>query len=139
MRKPIYGGAKLAALPLLFLLGACVDSIGFYDVATTRDVTPEKASYAVKPDSALIIFMRPKNVLMDATVFDVTDGGLAFVASIPGATKLAYYAKPGKRRYMVVGLGNADFMTTDLDPGKVYYTLVTASFGARLWFKPFTV
>ena len=40
---------------------------------------------------------------------------------------------------MVVGLGNADFMTTDLDPGKVYYTLITASFGARLWFKPFTV
>jgi len=33
---------------------------------------------------------------------------------------------------------NADFMTTNLEPGKVYYVMVTWSFGGRFWFRPFT-
>jgi len=63
--------------------------LGVYSVATTRDVTLENSNYVMKPDQALIVFVRPKNLSVDTTVFDITDGGLEFVASIPGAAKLA--------------------------------------------------
>lgn len=132
--------AKAAASLLLVLLGACA-MLGVYDVESTRKVAPEKANYALKSDRALIVFMRPvlRMYFIEAAIYDVTDGGPVFVASLPGRSKIAFYATPGKRRYMVVGVGNADFMTANLDPGKVYYTLVSPSPGPRFWFRSFSV
>jgi hypothetical protein len=119
------------------LLGAC--SIGsVQDIAKTRDVSPENASYLPKPDRALIVFLRPSAMFAayDAAIFDVTEGGLQFAASLSDKSKLAYYATPGKRRFMVVGF-NADFMTTDLEAGKLYYALISPSYGLRFWFRAF--
>ena len=140
MKISVDNAAKVAASLLLVLLGACA-MLGVYKVESTRKVTPENANYALKPDRALIVFMRPvlRFYFIEAAIYDVTDGSPVFVASLPGRAKLAFYAKPGKRRYMVVGVDNADFMTTNLDPGKVYYTLVSPSPGPRFWFRSFSV
>ncbi len=119
MQRTLNTVTKIAALLFVVLLGACAESLGVYEVATTRDVAPLNATDALKPDQSLIVLIRPRRSPMEATVFDVTDGNLDFVASIPGGTKLAFHARPGKRRYMIVGLGNADFITTNLEPGKV--------------------
>lgn len=137
MRNAVNTASGAAALLLVVLLGGCGERLGIYDVATTRQLASDEANYALKPDRSLIVFIRPKRYPMESAIFDITDGNQVFVASIPGSTKVSHYAKPGKRKYMVVGLNNADFMTTNLDPGKVYYSLITISWGARLWFKPF--
>ena len=137
MHNPIRDVTKVVLMLVPVLLGAC--SLGsVQDLASTRDVTPEKATYAPKPDRALVIFMRPSGLFggYDAAIFDVTDGSLEFAASLSDKSKLAYYAMPGKRRFMAVGY-NADFMTTNLDAGKVYHVMVSPSYGLRFWFRAF--
>jgi hypothetical protein len=127
MRNPIHSAAKAAALLLLLALGACA---GTSDLM--RNVPPEKATYAPKPDQALIVFMRPSGFgfAIQSSVFDVTDGNPDFIAVLPAKAKVAHYSKPGQRRFMVIG-ESADFMDATLDPGKVYYALVTPRMG--LW------
>ena len=137
MRNPIQDVTKSVVMLALLLLGAC-EFGGVRDLATTRDVTPGNATYAPKPDQALVVFMRPSFLFegYDAAIFDVTDGALDFKASLAMESKLAYYVEPGKRKYMVVGY-NADFMTTNLEAGKVYYVMVSPSYGLRFWFRSF--
>lgn len=118
--------AKAAAvIPLLVLLAACAGSSSYM-----RDVAPSQASYAVQPDKALVVFMRPSGFgfAVQSSVFDVTSGQPEFVGIISAKTKLAYYAPPGKRTFMVVS-ESADFLGATLDPGKAYYALVTPRMG----------
>ncbi len=127
MRNPVDNVGKVAAALLLLLLGACAGSSQYM-----RDVAPEMVNYTPKPDQALVVFMRPSGLgfAIQSSVFDITDGSPIFLGIVPAKTKVAHYAKPGKRRYMVIG-ENADFMAASLDSGKVYYTLVTPRMG--LW------
>ena len=97
-----------------------------------RDVAPEKANYAARTDKALVVFMRPSGFgfAVQSPVFEIIDGNPSFVGIVSAKTKLAHYANPGKRRFMVIG-ESADFMGATLDPGKIYYALVTQRMG--LW------
>jgi hypothetical protein len=125
MKGPVHNVTKAAAVLLLLLLGACAGTSQYM-----RDVAPEKANYTPKPDKALVVFMRPSSLgfAVQSSVFDVTDGSPVFVAIVSALTKVAHYAEPGERRYMVIG-ESADFMAANLDSGKVYYSLVTPRFG----------
>ncbi len=127
MQNPVDNAAKITAMLVLLLLGACAGSSEFM-----RDVAPDKVNYTPKPDQALVVFMRPSGIgfAVQSSVFDVTDGSPVFLGIVPAMTKIAHYAPPGKRRYMVIG-ESADFMAANLDPGKVYYALVTPRMG--LW------
>lgn len=127
MQQSFHGIAKAATMLLLLVVGACAGTSEHM-----RDVAPDRANYAPKPDQALIVFMRPSGFgsAIQSSVFDVTDGNPVFLGIVPAKTKVAHYAKPGKRRYMVIG-ESADFMSANLDPGKVYYSLVTPRMG--LW------
>ena len=119
--------ARTTVLGLLLLLGACAGTSEY-----TRNVAPENATYAPKPDQALIVFMRPSGMgfAVQSSVFDVTNGNPEFIGIVSAKTKVAHYAQPGKRRYMVISEA-ADFMDANLVAGKVYYTLVTVRMG--LW------
>lgn len=127
MRSSIFNTVKVVALLSLLLLGACAGSSSYM-----RDVAPEKANYTTQPDKALVVFMRPSGLgfAVQSTVFDITDGNPVFLGIVSAKTKIAHYARPGKRRYMVIG-ESADFMGATLDSGKVYYSLVTPRMG--LW------
>jgi len=138
MSRSRFTANKTVPLLILVLLSACAGPASVHDIASAREVAPQDARYALKPDRSLIVFMRASAGLgRDAAVFDVTDGSPVFIAAIPRMSKFAHHAKPGTRRYMVVGLSNADFLTANLDPGKAYYSLVSPSWGDRFWFRAF--
>ena len=95
---------------------------------------------AVKPDQALVVFMRSTFVgsAVSASVFDVTGSDTKFVGLVNNGTKLGYYAPPGEHTFMVVSEA-ADFMKANVAAGKTYYALVTPRMGmwkARFSLKP---
>lgn len=128
MRNVVQSVSQAAMLLVLLLLGACAGTSDYM-----RNVEPAQANYAPEPDKALIVFMRPSGLgfAVQSSVFDVTDGNPHFVGIVSAKKKIAYYAAPGQRRYMVIG-ESADFMGATLDAEKVYYALVTPRMG---WWK----
>ena len=74
-----------------------------------------------------------------ALLYDISDGDQeTFIGISDPATKVAYVAPAGRRRFMVVG-ETADFLDADLAPGKTYYALVISRPGwvaARYSFRP---
>lgn len=95
---------------------------------------------AVKPDQALVVFMRSTFVgsAISASVFDVTGSDTKFVGIVNNGTKLGYYVPPGEHTFMVVSEA-ADFMKATVAAGKTYYALVTPRMGmwkARFSLKP---
>jgi hypothetical protein len=128
MRKSINNLHKFVAVLALLSLGACAGTSEFM-----KDVAPQDANYATKSDKALVIFMRPSVLgwAISSSVYDVSGGQTEFIAIVPAAKKVAHYSPPGERRFMVVG-ESADFMSANLEPGKVYYALVTPRVG---WWK----
>lgn len=135
MRNTVQTMCKSAMLLVLLLLGACAGTSDYM-----RNVEPAQANYAPEPDKALIVFMRPSGLgfAVQSSVFDVTDGNPDFVGIVSAKKKIAHYATPGERRFMVIS-ESADFMGATLDAGKVYYALVTPRIGmwkARFSLKP---
>jgi hypothetical protein len=95
---------------------------------------------AVKPDQALVVFMRSTFVgsAISASVFDVSGNDTKFVGIVNNGTKLGYYVPPGEHTFMVVSEA-ADFMKANVAPGKTYYALVTPRIGmwkARFSLRP---
>ena len=127
MQNTLPSLSKIAAALVMLLLGACAGTSDYM-----RNVAPDEAHYAPKPDKALVVFMRPSSLgfAVQSSVFDVTDNNPEFIAIVSAKKKVAHYAAPGKRRFMVIG-ESADFMGATLEPGKVYYALVTPRMG--LW------
>jgi len=135
MRNTLHTLPRMAAALALLLLGACAGTSDYM-----RNVAPEEAHYAPKPDKALVVFMRPSGLgfAVQSSVFDVTDNNTDFIAIVSAKKKVAHYTAPGKRRFMVIG-ESADFMGATLEPGKVYYALVTPRMGmwkARFSLRP---
>ncbi|HEU4428985.1 MAG TPA: hypothetical protein VFT98_09540 [Myxococcota bacterium] len=92
---------------------------------------PAQQSYDVRSDEALIVFMRVSSFggAISSSIFDVTGEGEQIVG-IPGPNeKLAHYAEPGRRRFMVIA-ENADFLEAELEAGKAYYAVITPRIGA---------
>ncbi len=132
-------------LPSLYLMAALLILSG---CATGRYTLPvEDPDYQVKADKALVIFMRPSNFggAITSSLFEIgtpefktTDKEL--IAIIGPNEKVAFYTDPGRgKRFMVVS-ESADFMDANLDPGKVYYAIVTPRMGlwrARFSLHPF--
>lgn len=115
----------LAVLSLLLLVSACAGSSSHM-----KNVAADKANYAVQPDKALVVFMRPSGLgfAIQSSVFDVTSGEPEFVGIISAKTKLAHYVPPGERKFMVIS-ESADFLGATLSAGKAYFALVTPRMG----------
>jgi len=74
-------------------------------------------------DDSVVVFMREsgRGAEVQSSVFDVTDSGPAVLIGILAAKKkLAYRTTPGRHMFMIIG-ENADFLDSNLTPGKVYY------------------
>lgn len=135
MERPFAGLFRLSPLFGLLLLGACAGTSDYM-----KNIEPADANYAPKPDKALIVFMRPSSLgfAVQSSVFDVTDGDPQFIGIVSAKKKIAHQSPTGERRFMVIG-ESADFMGATLDPGKVYYALVTPRMGfwkARFSLRP---
>lgn len=127
MHRSTSNAVKLFALLSILLISACAGSS-----THMQDVAPANADYATRSDQALIVFMRPSGLgfAIQSSVFEIADGNPEFVGIVSAKTKIAHYVAPGEKRFMVVS-ESADFMDATLDPGKVYYALVTPRMG--LW------
>jgi len=135
MQSTVYRSVKLLALLSAFLLGGCAGSSSYM-----RDVGPDAANYSTQDDKALIVFMRPSGLgfAIQSSVFEIVDGNPEFLGIVSAKAKVAHYMEPGEKRFMVIG-ESADFMDATLEPGKVYYSLVTPRFGvwkARFSLRP---
>jgi hypothetical protein len=88
---------------------------------------------AAASNESIVVFMRPSGAAfaVQSEVYEAPDGQPARLAGIVAAKKkVAYRTPPGEHLFMVIGEA-ADFMSARLDPGKVYYVLVTPRVG--LW------
>ena len=86
---------------------------------------------APAPNESVIVFMRPSGVAfaIQSAVFEAPDGQPARLVGIVAAKKkVAFRTTPGDHMFMVIG-ESADFMQARLEPGKVYYALVTPRMG----------
>jgi hypothetical protein len=92
-------------------------------------------------DEAVIVFVRPTGAYpgYQWAVFEVEDRKPATLVGLLGAMKkVAHRAAPGRHVFMAISLtslGNtADFMTANLDAGKLYYALLMEQEGR--WLQP---
>ena len=76
--------------------------------------------------------MRPTGGRASPAVFEVVDGRNVFVGLVAPKAKMAYYAKPGDRLFMVQS-ENTNLMVAHLAPGKVYHALIEPHMG---WTRP---
>jgi hypothetical protein len=96
---------------------------------------------AAASTESIVVFMRPSGAAfaVQSEVYEAPDGRPARLVGIVAAKKkVAYRTMPGEHLFMAVG-ESADFMSARLDPGKVYYVLVTPRVGvwkARFSLRP---
>ncbi|MFV8782807.1 hypothetical protein ACNKU7_10335 [Microbulbifer sp. SA54] len=95
---------------------------------------------APAPEKAQIVFMRSSMLgsAINASLFEVTDSGNAFIGIMANGTKISHEVEPGEHTFMVVSEA-ADFMRANLEAGKTYYAMVTPRMGAwkaRFSFQP---
>lgn len=114
-RTGLYAGV----LALGLLTAAC----GSRGMRTVPQVTiaPPAANEAV------IVFMRPSSVgeMYSTSLFELRPEGDRFVGILKGDSRLAYRAKPGRTRFMVVSAGGSDhFMDAEFSGGKTYYAVI---------------
>lgn len=81
-------------------------------------------------DKATIVFMRTSFVAsaIGVELFEVNDGELSFIGSLPTGNKIAHRTAPGRKVYMAYGTA-ADFMIADVRAGKTYYSIVRPNWG----------
>ncbi|HTA20915.1 MAG TPA: hypothetical protein VK989_16590 [Polyangia bacterium] len=86
---------------------------------------------AAAANESIVVFMRPSSAgfAVQSSVFEVVPAQSSHLVGIVAAKKkVAYHATPGDHLFMVVG-ESADFMQARLEPGKIYYALVTPRMG----------
>jgi hypothetical protein len=89
------------------------------------------------PDGSVVVFIRASGMgsAVQSSVFEVTDGSSPVLVGILAAKKkVAYRTTPGRHMFMIVG-ENADFLDSNLAPGKVYHVVTAMGPGAfKPWF-----
>ncbi len=121
-------------LSLLMMLGLAACAGG------TAMMVQDQPPPTVRPDQALMVFMRPSHFggAVTAAVYDVSDGESKFIGFVNSGMKVGYAVAPGERSFMVVSEA-ADFLKTTLQAGKSYYAVVTPRVGvwrARFSLRP---
>ena len=79
---------------------------------------------------AKIVFMRDSFVAsaISSEILEVKNGDLSLVGVLPNGNKIAFDTTPGKKTFMAYGTA-ADFMTADVQAGKIYYVIVRPNWG----------
>lgn len=118
----------LVACIAAITLSGCARSGG---VKNMREVPPDKVSVAPTADTGVIVFMRSPDgaYRVQSSVFDVTGSTTKLIGIVAANKRVAYAVKPGTYQFMVVGEA-ADFMSADIQAGKVYYAFVVMRMGA---------
>jgi hypothetical protein len=78
------------------------------------------------PNEAVIVFLRPSGwqAGLQSSVFELNkQGPTTLIGLVAAKKKLAHRTTPGPHTYMVIG-ESADFMAADLQPGRIYHTVV---------------
>jgi len=89
----------------------------------------DAANTAPSTEDAVIVFVRPTGDAMARqwSVFEIGDENKAeLVGILASMKKLVYRAPPGRHLFMAVA-ESADFMTANLEAGKLYYVLLMAT------------
>lgn len=127
------GSIKVFTSLLLVGSSSCGGQAG--EVKHMREVANVDTRAAA--DGSVVVFIRPSGMGSQAqsSVFDVTDtGSPVLVGIIAAKKKVAYRTTPGRHMFMVVG-ENADFLDSNLAPGKVYVVTTMMGPGAfKPWF-----
>ncbi|HXU00675.1 MAG TPA: hypothetical protein VN903_06765 [Polyangia bacterium] len=121
----------MRGLLLFYLLGAtfaCVEAgpgSGSYPVKHMQEVATVNAAPAA--DDVVIVFARPTrdDWQVQWSVFEVVEEQPAALVGILGALKkVAYRGAPGRHLFMALGANGTDFVTANLEAGKLYYVLL---------------
>ena len=114
---------RILALLSTLVVGGCASNPMLLSYSPTVD-KPES-------DEAQVVFLRSSFVgnTSSASLYDVTNERIKFIGIIANRTKVVYNTKPGKHTFMIVS-DEADFMLSDLQAGKTYYSLVSSKVGA---------
>jgi len=114
--------ASLAAAALVCVLASGCASV--MRDAPSQQISPPGS------DKAKVVFMRSSMVAgaIGCDLFEVVNGELKFIGQLPTGNKVAYETTPGKKVFMAYGTA-ADFMLTELAPGKTYYSVVRPNWG----------
>jgi len=95
-------------------------------------------------DDAVVVFVRPTGKAPgdQCAVFEIEDRTPTLVGLLGAMKKVAYRVEPGRHLFMVVpfsfmdSAGNADFVTANLDAGKLYYLLLMVDADRRFSLQP---
>lgn len=125
-KRTLISSASIFAVVALLITG-CAGTI-----KNMQEVPAGSAAVVPEEGKAVIVFMRPSGLgfAIQSSVFEINDNHPSLVGIVAAKTKVAYRLDPGKRLFMAIG-ENADFMTADILPNKIYYVLVTPRMG--LW------
>ena len=115
---------KIAVLVAFLFLVGCGGSSALMKPSANQNITPASAK------KAKIVFMRSTFVLsaVNAELFEISNGKLKFIGSIPNGSKIVYETTPGKKVYMAYGTAS-DFMIANVKAGKTYYSIVRPNWG----------
>jgi hypothetical protein len=92
--------------------------------ASTQQISPAEAG------KVKIVFMRSSMIAaaVGCDLFEVVDGDLRYLGSLPTGNKIAFETTPGRKVFMAYGTA-ADFMLADVVGGKTYYSIVRPNWG----------
>jgi hypothetical protein len=115
---------KISVLFVFLFLAGCGGSSALMKPSKNQDITPANKK------TAQIVFMRTSFVAgaVNAELFEIANGKIKFIGSIPMGSKIVHKTTPGKKVYMAYGMA-ADFMTADVRAGKTYYSIVRPNWG----------
>lgn len=105
-----------------FLVQGCTSSL--MTKSPAGDIrTPEE-------NMAIVVFMRSSFVAggVGVELFEINNGELEFVGSLPNGSKIAHKTQPGNKVYMAYGSA-ADFMIANVEGNKTYFSIVRPNWG----------
>ena len=122
----------------LFVAAVLACGSGCARRSTLADYVPWEQIGTPPPDRAVVIFLRPAffGYLISAAVYQDDQ----FLGIVMRNTYVMQSTTPGRHMYMVVSEA-ADFMSADLEGGKIYFVTVVPRTGwgrARFSFEPVT-
>ena len=119
----------LFLLTLLFVVGLLAGCTG--PQKKMEVVTPDRIPARPESGKAMVVFMRPSSMGygFQSSVFEVRGNQPVLAGILAQKEKMAYQLDPGEHLFMVIA-ESADFMSAELEAGRVYHALVTPRMGA---------